>query len=65
MRVGDYDIPEEYESMSCIHNCGFILVWERALGAGNVGDVMDTHLANEHAEREFPLFFRFRKGKND
>lgn len=66
MKVGDYDIPEDWESMSCIYNCGYLLVWERALGGGDVGGQMDAHIATEHSKQEFPLFERFfRKGKDE
>ena len=66
MKVGDYDIPEDWESMSCIYNCGYLLVWERRLGGGDVGERMETHIAIEHTRDEFPLFNRlFKKGKNE
>lgn len=65
MIVGEYEIPEGYESMSCIYNCGFILVWSLSETIGDVGGVMDTHIADAHTAKEFPMFFKFRKGKNN
>lgn len=63
--VEGYEIPEGFESMTCIYNCGFILIWSLKDGARDVGSVMDTHIAEHHADREFPLFFRFRKKKGE
>jgi hypothetical protein len=51
--------------MSCIHNCGFILVWSLSEVIGDVGGIMDTHIAEVHTEIEFPMFFKFRKGKKN
>lgn len=65
MIVGNHEIPEGYESMSCIHNCGFILVWSLSEVIGDVGGIMDTHIAEVHTEIEFPMFFKFRKGKKN
>ena len=38
-----YEIPEGMESMSCIHNCGFIILWNVGAHEG-VGEQMDEHL---------------------
>jgi hypothetical protein len=38
-----YEIPEGYESMSCFHNCGFIIIWQSGKHQG-VGEKMDAHL---------------------
>jgi hypothetical protein len=39
-----YEVPEGMESMSCFHNCGFIILW--AVGnSGGVGERMDEHYA--------------------
>jgi len=69
MIIGDYEIPEGFESMSCIYNCGFILVWSHKEGAGDVGSVMDNHIALTHIKPEMPLLHRFflrkEKGKDE
>jgi hypothetical protein len=65
MRVGEYDIPEHWESMSCIYNCGFILVWERGKSYDS-GLAMDAHIEMEHI-KPLPSFFdwlRFRRRDN-
>lgn len=49
MKVGEYDIPDNWESMTCIYNCGFILVWERGK-AFDAGLRMDTHIELSHPE---------------
>lgn len=39
-----YEVPEGMESMSCINNCGFIILW----AVGNyhgVGERMDYHMS--------------------
>ena len=38
-----YEIPEGYESMTCVHNCGFIIIWKSGNHEG-VGEKMDSHL---------------------
>jgi len=67
MIIGEYDIPEGFESMTCIYNCGFILVWSHAEGAGDVVGVMNNHLALTHIKPEMPLLHRFflRRGKDE
>lgn len=56
-----YEVPEGMESMSCINNCGFIILW--AVGnSDGVGERMDDHHeffcpATKHERNE-------RKGKN-
>ena len=66
MIVGGHEIPEGYESMSCFYNCGFMLVWNMYEEVGDVGGVMDTHISENHTDRNFPLFYRFlKRGKND
>ena len=65
MRVGEYEIPEHWESMSCIYNCGFILVWERGKSYDS-GLAMDAHIELEHI-KPLPSFFdwfRFRRRDN-
>lgn len=37
-----YEIPEGMESLSCIFNCGFIILWAVGNDDG-VGDRMETH----------------------
>lgn len=62
MRIGDYDIPEDWESMSCIYNCGYILVWKRGQ-TYDTGLTMEAHIMLEH-EKPMPSFFdwfRFRR----
>ena len=49
MKIGDYDIPPDWESMSCVYNCGFILVWERGKSFG-AGLQMDEHIRLTHPE---------------
>jgi hypothetical protein len=45
MQVGEYDIPEGWDSMTCIYNCGFILIWQMGSPeADNVGTLMRLHL---------------------
>jgi hypothetical protein len=39
-----YEIPEGMESMTCINNCGFIIIWQIGKSEG-VGQRMDEHLA--------------------
>lgn len=38
-----YEIPEGMESMSCINNCGFIIIWQVGRSEG-VGEEMDRHM---------------------
>lgn len=38
-----YEIPEGMESMSCMNNCGFIIIWQVGKSDG-VGEEMDRHL---------------------
>jgi hypothetical protein len=38
-----YEIPEGYESMTCFHACGFIVIWKSGRHDG-VGEKMDSHL---------------------
>jgi|TARA_R110000868_G_scaffold74293_5_gene214771 hypothetical protein len=66
MRVGEYDIPEGYESMSCIYDCGFLLVWQNGSPESlNAGLVMDGHLAGHEAPKPSIWdFFRFGKGND-
>ena len=53
MRVGDYEIPENWESMSCMYNCGYILVWERKVNGGSdAGSEMERHIIIHHT---YPL----------
>ena len=62
MQIGEYDIPEDWESMTCIYNCGYILVWQRGK-SNNSGLAMDSHILIEHTD-PIPSFwdwFRFRK----
>lgn len=50
MQVGDWEIPEDYESMTCIYNCGYILVWKRSpLGGSDAGNEMDKHIIINHS----------------
>lgn len=66
MKIGDFDIPEDWETMTCIYECGFILIWERKSGGGDVGDTMERHLVLEHSPSDYPFFQRFyRKGKHE
>jgi hypothetical protein len=65
MIVGGHEIPEGFESMSCVYNCGFILVWNILEDVGDVGGIMDTHIAEKHTNKTFPLFYRFLKRGND
>ena len=65
MIVGGHDIPEDWESMTCIYNCGYILVWKRGQ-AFDSGLQMETHIYLEH-ERPLPTFldwFRFKRRDN-
>lgn len=39
-----YEVPEGMESMSCIYNCGFIILWAVGKDDG-VGERMDDHFA--------------------
>lgn len=49
MKIGEYEIPPDWESMSCIHNCGFVLVWERGKSY-SAGLQMDEHIQISHPE---------------
>jgi hypothetical protein len=49
MKLGEYEIPPNWESMSCIHNCGFVLVWERGKSY-SAGLQMDEHVRVTHLE---------------
>ena len=59
MKIGEYDIPEGWESMSCFNNCGFILIWQVGEGE-DVGEKMDIHYQECPS---FPLHKRFGKGR--
>lgn len=62
MRVGDYDIPEDWESMSCVYNCGYVLVWKRSPIAGtDAGSQMDLHMLINH-KKPFPSFADWLRG---
>lgn len=37
-----YEVPEGMESMTCINNCGFIILWSVGSSDG-VGERMDDH----------------------
>jgi hypothetical protein len=65
MRIGEYDIPEDWESMSCIYNCGFVLVWQRGKSFDS-GTQMDRHILIEHTQPmpSFMDWFRFRRREN-
>lgn len=65
MELGDYIIPEGWESMSCIYNCGFFLVWQQGSPEGDkVGMVMDGHLSGHTEIRPtFMDWFRYGRGK--
>jgi hypothetical protein len=64
MNIYDYEIPEGWESMTCIYNCGFLIAWEQGSPeAQHAGNVMDGHLAGHEAPK--PTLWdliRFRKG---
>jgi hypothetical protein len=51
-----YEIPEGFESMTCFHNCGFIVIWKTGNHNG-VGEKMDSHL------EECPFKPKSRKGR--
>jgi hypothetical protein len=52
MNVNDYEIPEGWESMSCYHNCGFLIAWQLGSPEGrHAGDVMEGHLAGHDAKK--------------
>lgn len=38
-----YEIPEGMESMTCMNNCGFIIIWPVG-GHEGVGEEMDKHI---------------------
>lgn len=62
MKFGEYEVPDDWESMSCIYNCGYVLVWRRG-GGHDSGLQMDSHIYLEH-ERPMPNlwdWFRFRR----
>jgi hypothetical protein len=59
MRVGEYEIPPDWESMSCIYNCGYVLVWERGKSFSS-GSQMDEHLLIHHSgPQSFFDWFKF------
>jgi hypothetical protein len=65
MQVGEYNIPEGWESMSCFYNCGFLMVWEigspQSLSAGTV---MEAHLeGHKGTPLSFLDWFRDWKGR--
>ena len=65
MDIGDYSIPEGWESMTCIYNCGFVLVWELGSPEGTlVLPVMTGHLEQHKTPRpSLRDWFTNRKGK--
>jgi len=67
MELGDYIIPEGWESMSCIYNCGFFLVWQHGTPEEkNVGMVMSGHLEGHGDDKaSFLSWIWNRKGKNE
>jgi hypothetical protein len=66
MQIGEYEIPEDWESMTCIYNCGFILVWKRGL-SNDSGNQMDRHILLSHTGPlpSFMDWFRFRRRGNN
>jgi hypothetical protein len=39
-----FELPDGYESISCIHNCGYFVVWKIGASEG-VGEEIDYHYA--------------------
>jgi len=67
MELGDYIIPEVWESMYCIYNCGFFLVWKQGSPEEkNVGTVMEGHLDGHNEVRpSFMDWLRYGRGKGN
>lgn len=65
MQVGEYNIPEGWESMSCFYNCGFLMVWEvGSLQSLSAGTVMEAHLeGHKESPPSFLDWFRDWKGR--
>lgn len=65
MELGQYDIPEGYESMTCIHNCGFFIVWASGSPESHyVMEVMNGHLAgHKEIKPSFLDWLRYGRGK--
>ncbi len=65
MQVGEYNIPEGWESMSCYYNCGFLLVWEVGSPESlNAGIVMEGHLdGHRESPPSFLEWFKDWKGR--
>jgi hypothetical protein len=56
MEIAGFDIPSGWESMSCIHDCGFFIVWKIGSPESfNVAMVMEGHLEGHEAIR--PTFW--------
>ena len=55
-----YEVPEGMESMTCYHNCGFIIIWKIGNSHG-VGERMDDHV--ERCPAKFNEGKFRRKGK--
>lgn len=55
MRVGDYEVPAGWETMSCIYNCGFVLMWKQNEYT-DAGFVMDRHITLAHPEPQTSMF---------
>ena len=65
MQVGEYDIPEGWESMSCFYNCGYLLVWKvGSPEADNAGILIEGHY-EQHKESTptFGDWLKYWKGR--
>lgn len=61
MQVGEYEIPEGWDSMTCIYSCGFILIWKMGSPESEgVGTVMNLHLTlHDSPKPTIKDWFRF------
>ena len=64
MKVGDYEVPENFESMSCIYNCGFVLFWERGTYT-DAGNRMTELMILAHPEPQTSFWAWLRTWRRD
>lgn len=65
MEIAGYEIPSGWESLTCIYDCGFFIVWEvGSPESHHAMFVMEGHLEGHKAIRPtFLDWFRYGRGK--